>query len=264
MSCIEIEHRLESGYKTVEDLLNANVISTYHVEDIFNRHEAFTGKFAKLIEAIDDSSHSSTWLNYLSKQLDDALCLKEVSASKVPFRGACGNRFFKADLHCINRVGENGPIERFHIIFSEIYTPVIEGVPQDLDVLEAALRWSFRSWWEIYHTNRRIVSRKDVQDIKNYTERAEQELSQRAYTPEKLVNCFNDETVQAQLEKNMEKYKNKYRNMKDGSIDIAFAEVDPDKLQRCVQELRPDVLWFVKHAASRFAEMIAERIEKED
>jgi hypothetical protein len=77
--------------------------------------------------------------------------------------------------------------------------------------------------------------------------------------PEVLLQVFKDPEAEV-LNRNQTKYYNEYRNPKTqgGKLDNALRERNPELMRECLHELKPMSLWFLKAAARRFSELIAE------
>ncbi len=106
---------------------------------------------------------------------------------------------------------ETEQIQRFHVVFTEEIGDRVGNVPGELDALATALRWSFRSWWEIYGAYGGWLTAQDVDDIHRFTQRAEQEVQSRGgLDPEVLAGTFEDaerQTLMAQFAKYNEVYR---------------------------------------------------------
>lgn len=258
LSHIELNHEEGRTYEQLEDLLSLEVASVFNVWDVFRRGDGFEGSFQELIGDIHDEFHSSAWLDSLKNQLRDALVDRVGSVRSVPFQGASDGMIYRAFLHCLHRLGDAGPIIRFHIVFVEDVGGPVANAPADLDILETTLRWCYRSWWEVLEKPR-INTPDSVDFIRHCTESSEQELLARGASedPTSLLDCFDDPEVRQQLQQYQEEYRQKYRNGCDGLIDRAFRERNPSLLRDCIKELRPRTLWFMKQAAKTYAEKIA-------
>ena len=178
----------------------------------------------------------------------------------MPFQGYSEGRAFRAIVHCVHRDGALGPIRRFHVVLVEEYGEQVGNAPAGLDALETSLRWCYRSWWEIINRYRRVVRPEQVDSIKRYTERAEQEALARGVDNQRMLELFADEEeIHARLMKDQISYYQDYRNpeTRKGKVDLAFANRDPKLMQECLDELRGNVLWFMKVASRRYAQELA-------
>jgi hypothetical protein len=177
----------------------------------------------------------------------------------VPFFGAKRGWVFRPNVYCVWKNAANKQIQHFQVNFTEIEERVVN-VPGKIDALETALRWSYRSWWEIYGAYDRPLTKQDVEDIYRYTQRAELEVQSRGGMDlETMLDAFND-PEKGILRGNCTKYFTEYRNpqTQDGKLDEGFRDLDPKLMKTCLDELKPDSLWFLKAAAKRFADLISE------
>jgi hypothetical protein len=257
---IEIEHRDGICYDKIEDLLSAQILNMKNLTEAFDRPDTFRGKFGDLIADVNDKDHGQQWIDALSGALHDIVTEHLPRAIEVPFFGARRGWAFRPDLYCVWRNTENKQIDHFQVIFTEEIGQRVVNVPEELDALETALRWAYRSWWEIYGTfyGRRLTVQ-DVEDIYRYTQRAEQEVESRGgMDPKIILRAFKDPESKI-LGDQYTKYLTEYRNPQhNGKIDRAFADRDPKLMKESLDELKPNSLWFLKAAAKRFAELINE------
>ena len=181
---------------------------------------------------------------------------------RVPFLGFERGWAFRPNLYCVWKIEGAKKIEHFRIVFTAEIEERVVHAPEKLDALDTALRWAYRSWWEIYGAYDRKLTPQDVDDIYRYTQRAEQEGQARGVLdPEIMLESFTDQEKEI-LKANFEKYQTKYRNPTgSGKLDKAFQERDPKAMKECLDELKPDTAWFLRAATHRFAELIDEEIQ---
>ena len=257
---IEIEHRADVRYDKPEDLLSAKILSMKNLNEAFNRLDSFQGTFGELIANVNDNAHGRQWIDALSSSLHDIVTNNIPRAVEVPFFGFKRGWSFRPNLYCVWRSADNNHIERFTVIFVEEAGERLVNVPPKLDALETALRWAYRSWWEIYGAYDGYLTDQDVEDIYRYTQRAEQEVQSRGgMDPEILVKAFKDPEATI-LKTNFTKYLTEFRNPEtnNGKIDRAFRDRDPKLMRECLDALKPDSLWFLKAATRRLADLVAD------
>jgi hypothetical protein len=257
---IEIEHEDGRYYDKEADLLSAKILDMKNLREAFDRPDTFQGKFGELIADVNDNAHGRQWIDALSGALHDVVTNHIPRAVEVPFFGSKRGWSFRPNLHCVWRNAENGQIEHFQVIFTEEIGERVVNVPETLEALETALRLAYRSWWEIYGAYDRRLTAQDVEDIYRYTQRAEQEAQSRgAMDMEVLVRAFKD-PEQKLLRDQFARYFTEYRNPQtnNGRIDRAFRDRDPKLMKDCLDELKPNSLWFLKAATKRFAELVAD------
>jgi hypothetical protein len=264
---IEIQHNAGVRYESEEEMLCAQVTKIHGLTDAFSYEDTFKGTFAQLINSVNDDAHGRAWIEALRIVLNAAVAGKTTRAVEVPFIGKERGTAFRPSLHFIQRVGENGSIERFHVIFVEDFGQQIPNAPAKLDLLETVLRWSYRSWWEIYHQYPGHLTADDVDEIRRYTARAEQEAQARGLLDlEEMTKLFSGDpgdpearAIEATWQDNLKTYHKEYRNPEGtGKIDRAFRERNPRLMKECLDQLRSKTLWFLKEGSKRYAKLLAE------
>jgi hypothetical protein len=257
---IDIKHKQGIAYDKIEDLLSTQILDFNRVEDVFNRTNTFRGTFAELIERVNNDEHGQQWIEGLRAALEDIVAHRSPREAVTPFLGADTNWIFRPSVHCVWKIAGDDHIDRFRVIFCEEMGRRVKNVPPGVDTLETALRWAYRSWWEIYGTYAGYLNSEDVEDIYWYNQRAEQEAQLKGVQqPAVLLRLFKEPEATV-LNGNQTKYYSEYRNPKtqDGKLDKALRERDPELMRECLDELKPMSLWFLKAAARRFSELIAE------
>jgi hypothetical protein len=265
---VDIAHREGATYLTVEELLDAEVLHAHELDDIFNRRGSFRGTVGELIGDIHDDVHGKAWVGDLARVLNDVVTGRPPRRTMVPFFGYSGPGQFRACLHCVRRASAGGPIASFRILFVEEFAGAVGNAPPDLDALETALHWSYRSWWELIDRFRGGVhTQQQLDAIRQYIERAELEAQSRnAMDPAKLGAIFAKRPAEHEtLIANQKRYYNEFRNpgTGDGKIDQALRDRRPELMADSLSELRPIIAWFLVHGARRYAELVEERLAGE-
>jgi len=257
---IDIKHSLGTIYDKMDDLLATQILEFNRVEEVFERDNTFHGTFAELIKDVNNDEHGRQWIEGLRAALQDIVAHHSPREAVTPFLGADTEWMFRPSVHCVWKIPGDGHIDRFRVIFVEEMGRRVKNVPPGLDTLETALRWAYRSWWEIYGTFAGHLTREDVDDIYWYTQQAEQEAQLKGVQqPEVLPRVFKEPEATV-LRENQTKYYGDYRKpeKQDGKLDKAFRERNPALMRECLDELKPMSLWFLKAAARRFSELIAD------
>ncbi len=259
MRFFEIEHQDARDYEPVEDLLEAQISTVHDVDDAFGRSDDFRGTFKELIGKLEGEYHGASWIEGLRRQLHAAVESDTTRQLDIPFQGLREGAAFRAIVHCVHRDGHLGPIRRFHVVLVEEFDEQISNAPPALDALETSLRWCYRSWWEILNRYRRVLRPEQVDAIRGYTERAEQEVLARGVDNDVMLTLFeDDQQAHDRLKANQLDYYTNYRNPEGtGKLDLAFRSSDPRLMQECLEELRENIIWFMKEASQRYAREIA-------
>jgi hypothetical protein len=232
-----------------------------NLKEVFDRDDKFRETFGDLIASVNDGEHGQQWIEGLRVALSDVVSKRPPKPIRVPFLGAKRGGAFWSHLHSV--WSHDGKIDYFQVIFLEGFAPKVNNVPEDLDALETAVRWAYRSWWEIYGAYAGRLQPSHVDEIYRYTQLAEQESQSHGVSDRDiLLGCFTNAEIKRQLQENLDKYYGEYRNpeTKGGKLDLAFQKRDARLMRKCLDELRPMSLWFLKIASARFAELIAETV----
>jgi hypothetical protein len=256
---IDIKHEQGIAYDKTEDLLSTQILAFNRVEAVFNRTNTFHGTFGQLIENVNNDEHGRQWIEGLRAALQDIVAHRCPREAVTPFLGADTDWMFRPSVHCVWKIAGDDHIDHFRVVFVEEMGRRVRNAPPDVDTLETALRWAYRSWWEIYGKFVGRLNREDVEAIYWYTQQAEQEVQLKGVQrPEVLLQVFKDPEAKV-LDGNQTKYYSEYRNPKtqNGKLDKAFRERNPELMRECLDELKPMSLWFLKAAARRFSELIA-------
>jgi hypothetical protein len=258
---IDIKHREGISYDKREDLLSAPILDMKNLTEAFDRPDTFRGSFGELIASVNNDAHGRQWIEALNGALHDIVTDHLPRAIQVPFFAAKRGWAFRPNLYCVWRNAANKQINHFQVVFSEEVARVAN-VPGTIDALETALRWAYRSWWEIYASYDRPLTTQDVEEIYRYTQRAEQEVQSRGVMDTATILAAFKDPERKVLMDHYNKYLSEYRTpTNSGKIDKAFRDRDPKLMKDCLDELRPNSLWFLKTAAKRFGEVIEEGIE---
>jgi hypothetical protein len=260
-SFVDIKHKEGSTYDKIADLLSARIVDMKNLKEVFDRDDKFRETFGDLIASVNDEEHGQQWIEGLRAALNDVVSGRPPQPIRVPFRAKRGGVFWS---HLHSAWSYDGKIDYFQVIFLEGFAPKVNNVPEDLNALETAVRWAYRSWYEIYNAYGGHLQASDVDEIYRYTQIAEQEAASHGVSDSDqdiLLRCFTDAKIRGQLQENLARYYGEYRKpKKDGKLDLAFQKRDAKLMRKCLNELRPMSLWFLKIASTRFAELIAETV----
>ena len=165
-------------------------------------------------------------------------------------------RYFRPVLREVEE-DEKGVAHRVEIIFGE-HLSGINDDPDDLQVMEAALRLAARFRGEILSRMRRPRRSEDVERVERVLKRIERESQDDGFRdPQMLVQLFEGED-RNRIAKMYEDW-NDFRNEQgSGKLDRAFAGRDPALCREALNEISTMNLEFTRLAAQRYAVMLAE------
>jgi hypothetical protein len=249
-------------FSNMTDLLKAKVIGCAKMSRVFDIQGGFRGTVNELL----GDSVARGWIEPLVSALHDVVKQRNPRSVWVPIASHHDNgKQYRPVVASVERQGDDR-ISSFQILFIEEIGGQITRAPEDLDALETALRWCYRSWWEIYHRSGGDLSDpKRLDQMKQYIRRSEWEAQLRgALNPETLQRAFDRHPeLQERLGEHQERYRMLYRNDKDGKLDTALSSNDGTLMSEALKELRPMIAWFLVNAAHVYADMLAEELKSE-
>jgi hypothetical protein len=252
----------EFSSKKVNDILKARVVGCAKMGRVFD----VTGGFRGTVNELLGNSVDRGWVEPLVGALNDVVEQRNPRSVWVPIASHDDNgKQFRPIVASVERQGDER-ISSFQILFIEEIGGQITRAPEELDALETALRWCYRSWWEIYQRfGGDLSDPRRLDQMKQYIRRSEWEAQLRgAMKPETLQRAFaRDPKFQERLAEHQERYNKLYRNGSDGKLDIALSSNDGKLMTEALNELRPMIAWFLLHAARIYADMLADALKSE-
>jgi hypothetical protein len=170
-------------------------------------------------------------------------------------------KIYRPVLCAVDRVGEDGPIETFHLTFTEEVGAVDHtAMPKSLSVLATLLRFTFRFRWEVLERfTSGPLTEQDVKRLDNALKRIQVDWDSRglggqdeilALFPKENHKRVSDMFVAWHKAKNPEG---------TGELDIALENMDTTKIPELLKTFLPMNQEFLEMAADRFSEMVYER-----
>ena len=162
-------------------------------------------------------------------------------------------------MFAIDRDGKNGPINAYHITFTEeVGTIDSVNIPHGLMSLVTVVRFTFRFRWEVLEKYKSgEMTEEDVERMDNALRRIKVDAESRGISQEDdVISLFSAD--EAKIIKKMYTEWYKYKNADgSGELDLAIANKDTQTIQRILNYLLPMNQEFLEMASDRFSEMVS-------
>ena len=162
----------------------------------------------------------------------------------------------------VDRVGEESPIDTFHITFTEdVATVDRSAMPQNLSVLANTLRSTFRFRWEVLEKfGKKIMTEDDVERLETAMMRIKQDWESRDIGGEKeILELFPQEDEQKRITEMFTTWYKAKNDDKTGELDIAIENKDAEKIPAILKSFLPMNQEFLEMAAEKFAKLVSEQ-----
>ena len=171
-------------------------------------------------------------------------------------------KIYRPVVCAIDRDGKNGPINTYHITFTEeVGTIDPVNIPHRLMSLVTLVRFTFRFRWEVLEKYKSgEMTEDDVERMDNAMRRIKADAESRGISREDdVISLFTADKAKYIKEMYTEWYK--YKN-DDGSgeLDLAIANKDTQTIQRILNNLLTMNQEFLEMASDRFSEMVSSNI----
>ena len=169
------------------------------------------------------------------------------------------DKIYRPVVCAIDRNGRNGPINAYHITFTEeVGTIDSVNIPHRLMSLVTVLRFTFRFRWEVlekYKSGK--MTEEDIERMDNAMRRIKVDAESRGISKEdEVISLFTDDKAKYVKEMYTEWYKYK-NNEGSGELDQAIANKDTRVIQEILNKLSRMNQEFLEMASDRFSEMVS-------
>ena len=168
-------------------------------------------------------------------------------------------KIYRPSVFAIDRDGKNGPINAYHITFTEeVGTIDSVNIPHGLMSLVTVVRFTFRFRWEVLEKYKSgEMTEEDVERMDNALRRIKVDAESRGISQEDdVISLFSAD--EAKIIKKMYTEWYKYKNADgSGELDLAIANKDTQTIQRILNYLLPMNQEFLEMASDRFSAMVS-------
>ena len=262
------DHLSENGAKpsmrlvAADDLESRPVSGTDAFAEIFG-WTSMPRTFGELTSKLEQKYPASVvpWKTNLIKQIVDIDCGTPPSGNYTSFQDFRGNRRFTSSVISFTKREEPREVLSVVVGLQEaIFYPAIRA-PVLLEVLETAMRLTYRFRWEILERFQGRIEVSDIEIIENRLVAAEQELMYRGVAGNDRIYELFDGDARKEMEDMTERWARFRAPDRTGILDAIFAgksEADADRLSSVLPEIRDMNNRFMLLAAPRFAELVRE------
>lgn len=202
------------------------------------------------------------WKTNLNKQIADIEQGTLPASNDVSFRDFLGRRQFRSTIISFTQREDPREVLSVLIGLEEAVIYPSHRAPVALEVLETAMRLSYRFRWEVLEAFQGPLDVNDLDTIENRLVAAEQELKYRGVAEsDRIFELFDspEREVILSIQQEWRRYRSADRN--SGILDQIFAEKSAaaaERMERILPEVRELNARFMFLAAPRFAELVRE------
>lgn len=212
-------------------------------------------------EVVKIDSNDNRWRKELSHVIGRIGTGRMFDPVQAVFKIANG-KIYRPVVCAIDRDGKHGPINAYHITFTEeVGTIDPVNIPHRLMSLVTLVRFTFRFRWEVLEKYKSgEMTEDDVERMDNAMRRIKADAESRGISREDdVISLFTADKAKYIKEMYTEWYK--YKN-DDGSgeLDLAIANKDTQAIQRILNNLLTMNQEFLEMASDRFSEMVSSNI----
>lgn len=257
MNFVKLELARPGRFRNQQDLLAAKVVAARGLGGMFFYTGELPCPLRKVLDVEDDAaSRHDVWLAELAESIREEAAHRRGDVPFAKFATPDSKQFFRPVLRQIEE-DETGAAHTVEIIFGEHLSGITDD-PDDLQIMEAALRLAARMRGEILTRLSRPRRAEDVERIERILKRIEREAMDEGFRDRQMLTQLFSATDRKIVERNYDDWEN-YRNAQaTGKLDRAFAAKDYVLLREGLIEVRAMNHSFMVLAAKRYAEMLAE------
>ena len=254
MNFVKLRLSTPGQFADRHDLLGATVVTARGLSEMF----AFTGKLPCELRAVlgvggENLGRHDVWLAELTDCIREEIAHRRGETPFAKFSTPDAREFFRPVLREIEE-DELGIVHQIEIIFGEHLSGITD-TPDDLQILEAALRLAARFRSEILGRFAKPRRAEDVERTERVLKRIEREATDEVCSQDMLVNLFSEQDQPAvrRMYDDWQKYRNQHGN---GKLDLVFSALDYALLRKALAEIREMNREFTIMATKRYTEML--------
>jgi hypothetical protein len=249
-----------AGLQNKDDLDDALIVSANDaVLNLFERFEQ-PETWGELRSGVTESAGDGRWRDELFHVIRKIADGRIFSPIQAVFHTKDG-RIYRPVACAIDRVGEKGAIETYHITFTEDVGAVdTTAMPQGVSTLAHMLRLAFRFRWEVLERfSKGALTEDDVERVDNVLRRIEQDAESRGILDQDAdMSLFPSKQATRIAEMFAIWYT--LRNPEEtGELDVAIKKKDTQQISAILAKMIPLNQEFLEMAATRFSELVYEK-----
>jgi TIR domain len=256
MNFVTLELSRPGEFTSQQDLLRSKIIAAQGLDDMF----FYAGNIPCELQTVLDARNGiaqrhDVWLAELTDCIREIIAHRRAEVPFAKFSTPDGKQNFRPVVSEIEE-DETGATHRLKIVFGEHLTGVTDN-PDDLQILEAALRLAARTRTEILNKLDRPRNAEDVERVERVLKRIEREAYDEGFRdPDMLTQLFDEDDRKA-IECVYDDWENQFRNTEHtGKLDKAFVDKDFKLLREILKQVRKMNRDFTILAVRRYAEIL--------
>jgi hypothetical protein len=258
-----IENKITPSIQSVvaDNLDSTRVSGTDSLAEIFgwtSMPHTFADLTSKLRKKYPDTIQN--WKARLEKQIVDIEQGTLPSSNDVSFQDFLGRRRFRSSVISFTQREDPREVLSVLIGLQEAIIYPSSRAPVALEVLETAMRLSYRFRWEVLEAFQGALDVSDIEAIENRLVAAEQELRYRGVAGSaRIFDLFDSPAKEEILEMQQEWLRYRSGEDKSGILDLIFAEKNQaaaERLEKVLPVIKEMNTKFMLLAAPKFAELV--------
>jgi len=257
MNFVKLELSKPGQFRDQQDLLCSKVVDARGLSEMFFYTGECPCELQKVLGIRDgDTGRHDVWLTELTECIREEIAHRRGETPFAKFSTPDGKQFFRPVLRELEEDGA-GITHRIEIIFGEHLSGITDD-PDDLQIMEAALRLAARMRGEILSKLAKPRRTEDVERVERLLKRIERESYDEGFRDRYMLTQLfkpDDQKIIDRVYDDWEEYRNAQGT---GKLDRAFANKDYALLREALKGIKKMNSEFTILAARRYSEMLAE------
>jgi hypothetical protein len=257
LNYVTLELSRPGEFENQDDLLRSRVIGARGLSEMFFYSGDLPCELQKVLHIKNgETGRHDVWLAELTDCIREATAHRRAEVPFAKFSTPDGRQIFRPVLRQIEE-DETGAAHRLEISFGEHLIGITDN-PDDLQIIEAALRLAARTRGEILTRLSMPRNADDVERVERVLKRIERESQDEGFRDRRMLcQLFNtdDQKIIERMYDDWEHYRNETRT---GKMDKAFADKDWVLLREALQEITKMNREFMILAVRCYGKMLGE------
>jgi hypothetical protein len=257
MNYVTLELSRPGVFSNQHHLLCSKVIAARGLGDMFFYTGDLPCELHRVLDIRDGSpGRHDVWLGELTECIRDATAHRRAEVPFAKFSTPDGRQTFRPVLRQIEE-DETGIAHRLEIVFGEHLIGITDN-PDDLQIIEAALRLAARIRAEILTKLSRPRNADDVERIERVFKRIEREAWDEGFRDRDMLAQLFKPGDRETIERMYDDWENYRNDQNTGKLDQAFSMKDFASLREALRGVKKMNREFTMIAVQRYAEMLAD------
>jgi hypothetical protein len=257
MNFVKLELSKPGQFRDQQDLLCSKIVDARGLSEMFFYTGECPCELQRALGVRDgDAGRHDVWLTELAECIREEIAHRRGETPFAKFSTPDSKQFFRPVLWEIEEDGA-GVAHRIEIIFGEHLSGITDD-PDDLQIMEAALRLAARMRGEILSKLARPRRTEDVERVERILKRIEREGHDEGFRDRNMLTQLfkpDDQEIIERIYNDWEEYRNAQGT---GKLDRAFAMKDYSLLREALKGINKMNREFTILAARRYSEMLAD------